>query len=232
MRTVLWDLDGTIADTEVLHFHAWQETVIKYDVSYPYKRFKAECGMRNGDILPNLLHVAADSPLISEVATAKEAAFRRLVRAEGLQALPGVMTWLQRFRAEGVKQALSSSAPMANIAVMVDTLDIGDFFLALVSGAELAKSKPHPAIFLNSAAALNVKPAACLVIEDSIHGIQAAQSAGMGSVAVGTVTQLPELTEMLHGGPESSDGPAVASVASLEALTWPMCQSIWESAQA
>ena len=226
MRAVLWDLDGTIADTEALHFQTWQATLAGYGMTYSFDRFLSEFGRRNSDFLSDMLHVEADSRLAVEVAREKEANFRRLVRSHGLHPLPGVLTWLQRFREAGVCQALSSSAPMANIAVMVDTLDIGDYFLVLMSGAELPKSKPDPAIFLNSAAALGVEAASCIVVEDSIHGVTAARRAGMGSIAVGKLAADPELAALING----ADRPACAPVASLEALTWQACQSMWESA--
>ncbi|MDI9547195.1 MAG: HAD family phosphatase [Chloroflexota bacterium] len=227
MRTVLWDLDGTVADTEKLHFQAWQTTLSGYGVTYTYERFLSEFGRRNGDFLPALLQVEPESNLVVEVARAKEANFRQLVRSHGLRPLRGVTAWLQRFHEAGVYQAISSSAPMANIAVMVDTLDIGDHFLALLAGAELPRSKPDPAIFLNSAAALGVAPQECLVVEDSIHGIVAARRAGMGSVAVGKLSGDPELAA-LRQEPEE---PACAALASLEDLTWQTCNRLWESAR-
>jgi len=223
MRTVLWDLDGTIADTEALHYQAWRATLSGYGVTYTYERFRADFGSRNSDVLPGILQVEPDSSLVVEVSREKEANFRSLVRAHGLHPLPGIMVWLERFAEAGVYQALSSSAPMANIVVAVDTLDIGDFFLALMSGSELPRSKPDPAIFLNTAAALSVTPAECIVMEDSMHGIVAARRAGMGSVAIGKVAQNPELAALLA----EEQGPGCIAVDSLEELTWRECRQLW-----
>ena len=68
MRTVLWDLDGTVADTEKLHFQAWQTTLSGYGVTYTYERFLSEFGRRNGDFLPALLQVEPESNLVVECA--------------------------------------------------------------------------------------------------------------------------------------------------------------------
>ena len=108
-----------------------------------------------------------------------------------LATLPGVDHWLAAFQALGLRQCIGSSGPMANIVAMTAVLGIGDYFHALVSGARLPKGKPDPTIFLLSAAAAGVEPSHCLVVEDAIHGIEAAQRAGMASVAVGDLARSP-----------------------------------------
>ena len=147
MRTVLWDMDGTIADSEQVHFQAWQISLEKYGVSYCYKQFIADFGRSNGELLPDVLEVEPGAELVQQVSREKEANFRLLARDQGLKPLPGVMAWLERFREEGIQQVVSSSGPMANIVASVDILDIGDYFLFLMSGATLPKSKPDPTIF-------------------------------------------------------------------------------------
>jgi beta-phosphoglucomutase len=223
MRTVLWDMDGTIADTEQLHFQAWQMTMHRYGVSYSYADFIADFGRRNAELLPELLGVEPGADVVQRASREKEANFRRLAREQGLQAMPGVIVWLERFQAEGIQQVVSSSGPMANIVASVDILDISDFFLALMSGATLPKGKPDPMLFLNSAVAVGAEPRECLVVEDSIHGVEGARRAGMSSIAVGKVVGSAELNRLFN----CAAGPGILAVDTLEHLSWPRCEDLW-----
>ncbi len=186
VRTVIWDMDGTIADSAALHFRAWQATMLRYGIDYPYQLFIDSFGRNNAEILAEQLD-KPDAATIAAISLEKEATYRSLVTPETLRPNPGVLDLLEGLRRDGITQIVGSSGPMANIAAMVRALDIGDFFLALVTGTHLPKGKPDPAIFLRCAAVAGVSPDECLVIEDSIHGIEAAQRAGMRSIAIGAL---------------------------------------------
>lgn len=220
MQVVLWDLDGTLADTEELHFEAWQATMNEQGVEYNYTKFIESFGRTNADVLKQLLGESAPSALIETISQQKETIFRDILRQKGVQPLPGVVDWLERFRQAGWRQVVSSSGPMANIAVTIDTLRIGDFFASLMSGARLPQGKPHPAIFLHSAAAVAVPPTDCLVIEDSLAGIEAALRAGMTSVAVGKISATPALPRLIGNFSADKNHPACVVVQSLTQLDW------------
>ncbi len=191
---ILWDLDGTIADTTNLHFLSWRETLSAEGVDHTFEEFMAGFGRSNAEILPAIFGPDLSPAKLSRISDEKEAAFRRLARGK-IQTLPGVQEWVARFHAAGVPQTISSSAPMANILVMVDAMNLADYFWAFVTGFPLPKGKPHPDIFLRSAAAVNLPPSACVVFEDSIHGVEAARRAGMACVALGErmVAALPSI---------------------------------------
>ena len=227
MRTVLWDMDGTIADSEQQHFLAWQMTLQQVGVTYVYDHFIADFGRRNGEILSELLQAEPDDDLALEVSRNKEANFRRLIREQGLKPLPGVAAWLERFRARrSPASCRAHPVPWRTSPREADILDVADYFMALMSGATLPKSKPDPAIFLNSAAAMRAQPHECIVVEDSIHGVEGARRAGMGSIAVGNVARSEELQRLLRSEP----GPACLAVDTLEAVSWQACEELWGQA--
>ncbi|MCS6827010.1 MAG: HAD family phosphatase [Caldilinea sp.] len=200
IRAVLWDLDGTLADTTALHYQAWRTTMQRYGVDLSYESFINNYGRNNAEILAE--HFGAEAAAtIEQVAAEKEAVFRSLIVPGALQLLPGALAWLRRFRSLGMTQVIGSSGPMANIAAVVHVLDVGDFFLGLVSGMHLPKGKPEPAIFLRCAALAGVAPKECLVVEDSLHGIEAAMRAGMASVAVGRIATHRELQRLIQQNP-------------------------------
>jgi HAD superfamily hydrolase (TIGR01509 family) len=225
MRTILWDLDGTIADTEELHYRAWQATMDEYGFEYSYTEFLAGFGRRNGEILAEKFGTDPSAEIVLNVSHYKESTFRRLLSESDLQPLPGVLPWLENFAAAGMIQVVSSSGPMANIAAIINKLTIGDFFLCLMSGAQLVRGKPDPTLFLNSAAAVAVAPGDCIVIEDSIHGIAAARRAGMASIAVGKLAYNGELPELL----DAVGGPSCLALGNLERLSWEQYDALWKS---
>ncbi len=226
MRTILWDLDGTLSDSGDVHFSAWELTLEQYGVAYTYDSFITDFGRSNGDLLPELLQVDYDSQKVLDVAREKESLFRQLARHHGMQPLPGVMSWLERFRNEGVLQVVSSSGRMANIVTAVELMDIGDYFDVMVSGAALPRSKPDPTIFLNSAAAVNANPGECIVIEDSLHGIGAAMRAGMNSIAVGSTLNSRKLDQLCDEFPAR----LCLRKPTLEDLEWDECLALWQGA--
>jgi HAD superfamily hydrolase (TIGR01509 family) len=225
-RTVLWDLDGTIADTAQAHFAAWQETMAAEGVEYPYTRFVADFGRNNDELLPELLGPAITPARIQTISRHKEAAFRHyLHQGYGVRLLPGVLDWLERFERAGFKQAIGSSGPMANIVAIVEKLEIADYFHGLLTGLRLPRGKPDPAIFLNLASALEVEPVQCIVIEDTTHGIEAARRAGMASIAVGAVAANPGLDKVLAANP----GRTCLRVAQLSDLSWKQVEALWDA---
>ena len=218
---VLWDLDGTILDSAMAHYHTWRELLAEYGHDYAYADFLAGFGQSNRMVLTGIFpEISAEE--IAAVSDKKERMFRRILLRDGAQMLPGVTDWLQAFGSAGLVQVLSSSAPMANITTAVHALDVGDFFAAMMSGAHLPKSKPDPMLFLQSAAYLALPPARCLVIEDSVHGVEAARRAGMACVVVGALAADPALDTLLAATP----GPGCLRTASLSAMTWAQLEEL------
>jgi HAD superfamily hydrolase (TIGR01509 family) len=227
MRTVLWDMDGTIANTEAPHFHAWQATMQHYGIEYDYPTFLADFGRNNGEILARLLGSAATPERVREMSRRKEANFRGALPRFNPEPLPGVLDWLERFQAAGVRQVVSSSGTMANIVAIVARLELGDYFMALMSGYTLPRGKPHPALFLNSAAAVGVTPADCIVIEDSLSGVEAARRAGMPCIVVGALAGSPALDRLL----ETVHGQPCLPAPDLTHATWEQVERLWEQSR-
>jgi beta-phosphoglucomutase len=213
MQAVIWDLDNTIADTAELHRRSWQATMRQYGIEYSDTAFYADYGRNNAEILRELLPDPTPDK-IAMISVQKEVAFRALIQPGVVQLLPGVADWLGAFRRQGIWQVVGSSGPMGNIVATIGALGIGDYFLGMLTGSVLPAGKPHPDLFLRCAAAAQAPPHACLVIEDSIHGVEAAQRAGMGCVAVGQLAQSAQLQPFLA----AAQGPRCWGVRSLADL--------------
>jgi len=191
VRGVLWDMDGVLVDTGQAHFESWQRVFADLGVPFSRADFERTFGMNNAGILALLLSQEPAAEEIQSISDRKERLFRQLVKGNA-RPLPGVLDWLARLQTLGVRQAIASSAPQENIDVLVDELGLRDYFQAIVSGASLP-GKPNPDVFLEAARRIGAPPAACVVVEDAIAGVQAARYAGMRCIAVTTTNSALKL---------------------------------------
>jgi beta-phosphoglucomutase len=198
-RAVLWDLDGTLADSREYHWRAWQEAMGAEGLTVTKEQFLASFGQRNDAILGAWLGDAADPEQIQRIGDAKEAFYRELVRTEGIAPLPGAAKWVRTLHQEGWRQAIASSAPRLNVEVMHEALGFRGLIDTLVAAEDVTEGKPDPEVFLQAAHRLGVPPDRCVVVEDAEAGVEAARRGGMYSVGVG-------------GGPVSAAQVVVASL--------------------
>jgi beta-phosphoglucomutase len=182
---VLWDLDGTLIDSAGHHWTAWHDTLAAFGRSVTPGDFANSFGKRNDEILSDLFGPGIEAEWIERVSEAKEQAYRRLLRERGLELLPGALTWFERLRSAGWRQALASSAPRPNIDAVFESLAAMARYLDLVVSAdEVGSGKPDPAVFLEAARRLALPPRRCIVVEDAPAGLEGARRAGMRSIGV------------------------------------------------
>jgi beta-phosphoglucomutase len=181
---VLWDLDGTLVDSEDYHWRAWRDTMAAEGIAITHDQFLATFGLRNEEIVPHWLGAAATPDRIQQIAGAKEERCRRLIRELGLDPLPGAAEWLERLHQQGWRQAIASSAPRLNVEVVLEVTRLAACFQALVSAEDVTIGKPDPQVFLTAAARLGATPPECVVVEDAAAGVEAAKRAGMRSIGV------------------------------------------------
>jgi HAD superfamily hydrolase (TIGR01509 family) len=110
-----------------------------------------------------------------------------------LKPIDGAVEFLENARELGVKMAVATSAPDENIEFVLDGLNLRQYFHAVVGASDITYGKPHPEIFLKSAAELNVQPKNSLVFEDALNGFEAAHRAGMKSIGIATVNPIEEI---------------------------------------
>ena len=188
---VLWDMDGTLVDSEEFHWLSWRDTMAQEGLPVTHDQFLATFGQRNDAILPQWLGRNATPDRIQRIGDAKEALYRKLVRERGLQPLPGAKEWVARLHQEGWRQAIASSAPRANVEVVLEVTGLGSYFDAIVSAEDVTAGKPDPQVFLKAADRLGIPPSRCIVVEDATAGVEAARRAGMRSIGVNRNVTLP-----------------------------------------
>ncbi len=180
---ILWDVDGVLIDSAEQHREGWQLLASENNLPYTDEAFWAHFGRRNSDVIPAMFGIHGPPERIASLADRKEALYRELLAREA-RPLPGAKELMAAIHVAGYRQALGSSAPEANIHLIVSLLGLEPYLTGWVSGESVAHGKPAPDIFLAAAERCGVPPARCLVIEDAPAGIQAAHAGGMRALAV------------------------------------------------
>ncbi len=180
---VIWDMDGVIADTAPAHYASWKQAFGRRGVRFTEEQFRLGFGRRNDAIIKGVLGPDVPDDVMQAISLEKEEVFRGSVRW-GIQALPGVMPLMFGLEELGVKMAVASSAPMDNLRLLIDVLEIGRFIQVVVCDQDVKHGKPDPEVFLVAACRLGVEPRHCLVIEDAVAGVQGSHAAGMKCLAV------------------------------------------------
>jgi beta-phosphoglucomutase len=183
-KAVLWDMDGTLINSEELHWIAWRETMANEGVVVTREQFLSTFGQRNDSIIPTLLGSAATAERVERIADAKEERYRDMVRQVGIAFEPGVASWLNRLQQHGWRQAIASAAPRANLDAVLDALSATHIFQGIVSAEDVHRGKPDPEVYLLAAARVGVPAARCIVVEDAAAGVEGARRAGMRSIGV------------------------------------------------
>lgn len=182
-KAFLWDMDGVISDSGQFHFAAWQETFGKRGIEFNQEDFAGLFGSRNDFIIREVMGERLDEEEVTAMVQEKEACYREKARGH-IRPLPGVIKLLEAIKKGNFRLALASSAPRENIELANAELKLDKYFDVIVSGTQVAESKPSPQIYLLAAEKLGAEPRHCLVIEDSPLGVKGAKAAGMKCLAV------------------------------------------------
>ncbi|WP_024695430.1 HAD-IA family hydrolase [Pseudomonas syringae] len=177
LSALLFDLDGTLIDTDELHLSAFNQLLARWDRSMDIGYYKAHVmGFPDDMIFAGLFPDIASSQYPT-LAAEKEAMFR----AQLGETIPvaGVLHLLDHAEQRGLRTAVVTNAPRENALAMLTGLGIADRFEIIVIGGELAHGKPHPMPYLTALELLGVTAEDAIAFEDSLAGVQSAHAAGI-----------------------------------------------------
>jgi beta-phosphoglucomutase len=203
LRAVIFDFDGVITDSEILHLRAFNHVLGRFGFQIAKEDYYREyLGFSDVDCLKTLADegkIHLGEGVLEELVGRKNRIFEELVKKDG-GIIDGVRDFLYMLRAASVPIAICSGALLAEIELILDRARLRDYFEIIVSAEHVSKGKPDPQGFLLSLERLNadsaerITPGKCVVIEDSHWGLQAAKSAGMRTVAITNSYDAEQLT--------------------------------------
>ena len=189
----IFDIDGTLVDSMAAHTQAWAEFLEQNGAQLESQDARRSLvGRTTRDILVQVFGNQLSEDEIEELTEQKERIYRQLY-LPALKPLPGLLEFLERSLALGIPMAVASSARKANIDYTLDGLGIRAYFKEIIGEEQVVQPKPHPEIYLATAARLGVPSKRCIVFEDSAVGIQAALGAGTQVIGVATTLAVEDL---------------------------------------
>lgn len=198
ITSVIFDLDGTLVDSEPNYYEAARQVLARYGLpDFSWEQHARFIGIGTRETLEILDRQHALTGPIEEMLAAKNAAYLELARAS-TEVFPEMRKFVERLHAEGVRMAVASGSSRSAIDTILVGTGLDSFMELVVSAEEVEHGKPEPDVFLEAARRLGAAPAECVILEDAAPGAAAAHAAGMRCIAI------PYL-------PQSADDPAFAT---------------------
>ena len=177
---VIFDMDGVLVDTEPIHMEVEQQIFNELGIRVSLSYHQTFVGRSSREMWEEIILNFGLPHAVSALSERKrEVYLDHLENLPELPLIPGVRLLLEQLKDQNKKLALASSSAMPNIQYITQRTGLDSFFDIMVSGNDLPKSKPDPAIFIQAAELLNIPPDKCVVVEDAMAGVKAAKAAGM-----------------------------------------------------
>lgn len=194
LKALLFDLDGTLVETDSLHFTIWQDFLRDYGIESDRAFYQAKIsGRLNPDIVADLLP-QLDAEATADFIWRKEAEFRN--RATSLQPMPGLISLLSWAKQKAVRVAVVSNAPRENALFALKALHLETTFEYIVLGDDLPRGKPDPLPYQEALRQLNLSSAQAIAFEDSPSGLRSAVGASLFTVGISSTHDPQELERL------------------------------------
>ncbi|WP_339625968.1 beta-phosphoglucomutase [uncultured Winogradskyella sp.] len=203
----IFDLDGVIVDTAKYHFLAWKKLAKSLGINFTEEENEQLKGVSRIKSLEKILawgnKTISQDEFTALMANKNTEYLGYIAEMDENEILPDVQRVLDMLIAK--KQPISLGSASKNARTILDRVNLRSHFNAIVDGNDVSKAKPDPEVFLVAANALSIKPEACIVFEDSVAGVQAANAANMVSIGIGSATILHEANFVFNDFTEISD---------------------------
>ena len=190
----IFDLDGVIVDTAKYHYFAWKKLAESIGISFTEEDNEHLKGVSRIKSLETILEwgsLTLSDEKFQELITQKNEDYlhfvNKMTEAEILPEVPRVLQFLKK-----QKQPMALGSASKNAQYILKKVGLFSSFQAIVDGTEVTQAKPDPEVFLKAAERLQIAPKDCIVFEDALAGIQAANTAGMLSIGIGDASILKE----------------------------------------
>ena len=186
LSAMIFDLDGTLLDTNATHVDAWVEGLGEHGYRFSADRVGPEIGKGGDLLLPTLLGDQAAQREGEAIRESVSGAFRRLAKERQFRIFDGVEGLLQELRSRGLRLALATSASEQDLDLMMESAgtDLRRYFDAVVTKTDVEHSKPEPDVIISALEKLHLSPAECAMVGDTPYDATAARRAGVVTLGV------------------------------------------------
>jgi HAD superfamily hydrolase (TIGR01509 family) len=182
IRGAIWDVDGTLVNSNDAHARAWVSALATFDVRVTFEAVRLLIGMGGDKLLPALVDIDPESERGRAISARRKEVFHT-EHLPNIKAFPQARELLERVAGAGIKLAVASSAERAELELLLAIANVEDLFIETSSSSQHS-SKPDPDIVQAALGALGLDPAHAIMIGDTPYDIEAAQRAGMRSIAL------------------------------------------------
>ena len=189
---IIFDMDGLMFDTERIYYKAWQESAAAHGYHISWETY-VQIVARNSRYIEKVLkEILGEALPYDAICEEKRALADQIIAKEGITKKEGLVELLDYLDQRGIKKAVATSSMREKALRYLELGEIKERFDWIICGSDVEESKPNPEIFLKVAAHFGVSPEACMVLEDSRLGIQAAKAAGMTGIFIPDLVQADE----------------------------------------
>lgn len=195
IKGIVFDMDGTMIDNNSFHIKAWEAFTKKYNLPFDLDTYRTKfSGGTNTNALKILFGSDLADKLLEEYAYEKESLYRNIYKPH-IKEVSGLKNLIKKIKSHKLAVAVATSAPFENVEFVLKELELDENSFDVVTDiSQVINGKPHPEIYLKTAAALKIDPKFLLAFEDSPKGIESAKSAGLTVCALLTSHTKEELS--------------------------------------
>ena len=183
LAAFIFDMDGVIIDSEPIHSRVKMDTFAHFGLEFDERDLIKYMGRTSGAIFGDVLAKSGRTDLaVSDVVAYKHSHYLEVLRSGCIQPVAGTVELIRALNEKNIPVALATSSAKKVVETVIEIFKLENAFKSVISGWELPKSKPDPAIYLLTAERLGVDAASCIVLEDTENGLHAAKGAGMYAI--------------------------------------------------
>ena len=183
IKGIIFDMDGTIVDSLPYHYEAWKIFFNENKVENFSEKLNEYKGGGTLDLMRTVYGNQYSKKELKKMSEDKEKIFRKIYKGEIKQIL-GFKKFLDELKSKDIMVGLASNAIRKNVSMIINELEIYDYFDSIICGDEVINGKPNPEMFNESIDRFNINKNDCLIFEDSIEGVEGAINSGIKAIGV------------------------------------------------
>lgn len=197
---IIFDLDGTLLETNRLHTRAWAMTMEEYGFKVREDRIAPQIGKGGSMLVPDVLGPSAEEELGDEMRDRHSEYYQQLIEQEGVRVYPQVEDLIRACKERGLRVAVATASKEENLEKVLDVagLDLKSMADGVVTDSDVDLSKPHPDVVIAAHEKIGLAPTQCVMVGDTPYDAQAARSGGV--TAIGLLTGVHEADVMRRSG--------------------------------